>query len=369
MIKSICVSWWIILIVSALGCKSHENKQTAKNKEVNIISSLPVKEFIFGDNHSFKQCHASTVLHLKNGGFLAAWFGGTEEKNDDVGIWLSSRVFDKWSQPIEVAKVRNDAHWNPVLFQSPNGKIFLFFKVGKEIGTWETWIKTSDDGGQTWSDAYEMVSGDKGGRGPVKNKPLVLSNGDWLAGSSHEENGYHVFVDRSTDGGKKWEASNYLSLGDSALRNQELIQPTLWESSPGVIHMLLRSNIGYICRSDSKDFGKTWTPVYKTDLPNPNSGIDLTRLPDGALVLAYNPDNKNDGDRAPLLLSISYDNGKTWSKRLSIEDGKPEDEFSYPAVISYGDTVAVTYTWQRKNIAFWMGTEKDIANSTYGTSK
>lgn len=328
--------------------------------------NLPIKEFVFGNNHSFKQCHASTLLHLKNGMFLSAWFGGTEEKNDDVGIWFSRRVNGQWEAPREVAKINNDAHWNPVLFQSPTGKIFLFFKVGKEIDSWETWVQTSTDDGTTWSVANEFVKGDKGGRGPVKDKPIILSDGSWLAGASHEANGYHVFVDRSIDSGKTWTATPYLPIGDTSLLNQELIQPTLWESAPGQIHLLLRSSEGCICRSDSKDYGNTWAPVYKTTLPNPNSGIDLTQLAGNMLVLAYNPDNKNDGDRAPLLLAISYDNGNTWPQQLNIENGKGDDEFSYPAIISFGDTVALTYTWQRKNIAYWMGTKKDIANGHFG---
>src|SRR3546814_13002149 len=64
---------------------------------------------------------------------------------------------------------------------------------------------------------------------------------------------------------------------DSAF-GEGVIQPALWESAPGKVHMLLRSSAGVICRSDSEDYGKTWSPVYKTDLPNPNSGIDATKL-------------------------------------------------------------------------------------------
>nr|WP_214456784.1 sialidase family protein [Flavihumibacter fluvii] len=323
-------------------------------------NNAPIKEFIFGKDPGFEQCHASTVVHLKNGPFLAAWFGGKEEKADDVGIWLSRRVNGHWDAPKRVAKLRNNAHWNPVLFQSPSGRIFLYFKVGKEIPQWETWVQTSDDDGKTWSVARELVAGDHGGRGPVKNKPIVLSDGSWLAGASHEENGFHVFLDRSNDQGKTWKATPYLALGDSALVNELLIQPTLWESAPGQVHMLLRSSIGVICRSDSKDGGKTWSPVYKTSLPNPNSGIDVTKLPDGRLVLAYNPDNKNWGSRAPLILAVSADNGHTWPHQLVIEEGKGEDEFSYPAIISYGDSIAVTYTWQRRNVRFWNGTVHDI---------
>jgi predicted neuraminidase len=121
--------------------------------------------------------------------------------------------------------------------------------------------------------------------------------------------------------------------------------------------MLLRSSEGAIYRSDSEDGGKTWSEGYKFGLPNPNSGIDLTKLPDGMLVLAYNPDTANWGSRSPLSLAISFDNGKTWPKILDIDSGDKKDEFSYPAVISYGDTIAVSYTWNRKNIAYWIGTK------------
>ena len=50
------------------------------------------------------------------------------------------------------------------------------------------------------------------------------------------------------------------------------------------------------------------------------------------------------------------DNGKTWGPMIELERGVEDDEFSYPSVISFGDTVAVTYTWKRQRIAFWTGT-------------
>lgn len=39
------------------------------------------KEYIFGDDRPFLSCHASTLVELDNGDTLAAWFGGTAEKN------------------------------------------------------------------------------------------------------------------------------------------------------------------------------------------------------------------------------------------------------------------------------------------------
>ncbi len=319
------------------------------------ISEL-VKDSVAGEHPPFQECHASTILHLDDGSFIVAWFGGDKEKNPNVGIWITHGRPHAWAAPVEVAKIRNDAHWNPVLFRSPAGRIFLFFKVGKDTEYWETWVKTSDDNGMTWSEAKELVPGDKGGRGPVRSRPIILSDGSWLAGSSHEFKGFHCFTDRSKDSGKTWVATPYISLSDSALVGKELIQPTLWESTPGNVHMLIRSELGKIFRSDSKDFGQHWSPIYATDLPNPNSGIDVVKMADGTLVLAYNPDNKNDGDRAPLLLAISKDNGKTWAKGHVVQDGRPEEEFSYPGLIRFGDTLALSYTFNRKNIAFWMGT-------------
>lgn len=47
------------------------------------------------------QCHASTIVETPSG-FVAAWFGGTREKNPDVGIWVSRQVNGEWSTPVEV---------------------------------------------------------------------------------------------------------------------------------------------------------------------------------------------------------------------------------------------------------------------------
>lgn len=330
--------------------------------EMDSTEPLPVRGFLFGDDHPFPECHASTLLALNDGHFLAAWFGGTEEKANDVGIWMTRGRPGHWEKPFEVAKISNEPHWNPVLFRSNEGRIYLFFKVGAENARWETWVKTSDDLGKTWSNARELVPGDHGGRGPVRNKMIVLSDGAWLAGASNENGKWNAFFDRSVDRGKTWRATPYLSLDRQQIKGDGVIQPTVWESSPGQVHALLRSTAGVICRTDSRDDGDAWSPVYKTSLPNPNSAIDVAKLPDGTVVLAFNPDDKNWGSRGTLALAVSFDNGKTWPKRIDIEKGNKDDEFSYPAIISFGDRVAVTYTWQRKKIAFWMATKRWIVD-------
>jgi predicted neuraminidase len=354
-LKIIIFGYVLIIMFAAISCK-HEKADNALHADKKDSVKLLSSGFVFEPGQSFAQCHASTVLHTRNGNFLVAWFGGTHEKHDDVGIWLSKGKPGNWSAPVEIVKIREDAHWNPVLFRGKDGNIILYFKVGKTIDHWETWYKLSSDDGETWSEAKELVTGDKGGRGPVRNKPIILSDGTWLAPSSNETKGvWNAFVDRSEDQGKTWTASPFLSINRDSIVEEGVIQPALWESSNGNVHMLLRSSAGVICRSDSKDFGKSWSAVYKTTLPNPNSGIDVTKLDDGTLILSYNPDDKNWGERSPMTLAVSNDNGATWPTIMDIEKGTTGDEFSYPSIIHVGDTIAVTYTWKRQRIAFWLG--------------
>jgi len=316
--------------------------------------ALVARDFIFEDDRPFKECHASTLIRLDDGNFLVAWFGGTKEKNPDVGVWLSKGNAGNWSAPRQVAKIRNDAHWNPVLFNDGKGTVYLYFKVGKEIPIWETWVISSKDGGATWSEPVELVKADIGGRGPVRNKPIILSDGAWLAGASHEEGQWNVFIDRSEDNGKTWQATPYLTLDRTGFTGKGVIQPTLWESAPGNVHILVRSTNGKIYRSDSKDYGKTWCAFYATGMPNNNSGIDLVKLPGGKLALVYNPVSGNWASRALLNIAISYDNGITWPKNIVLEnDANEKAEYSYPAIITYDNRVALTYTWKRQRIVFW----------------
>lgn len=332
----------VVLFITIMGC----TRNTESNETIESAS------FVLPDARPFKQAHASTLVCLDNSEYLIAWFGGTEEKHDDVGIWMTKGDGENWSFPIEVVKIREEPHWNPVLFRNSENEIVLFFKVGAEIAIWETWYIQSFDNGETWSEPKELVEGDRGGRGPVRNKPIILSNGHWLAGASDESGVWRSFVDISKDDGKTWMKTDFLAFDQDSLGGEGMIQPTLWESENGHIHMLLRTSGGYIYRSDSEDYGHTWKSPYKTDLPNPNSGIDLVKLDNGVLALLYNPDNKNWGSRADLKLAISEDNGLTWIDVLDVEHGQKDEEYSYPAIVSCGNNVALTYTWNRSNVAF-----------------
>lgn len=311
-------------------------------------------DFIFGDDRPFAQCHASTVVETADGALLCAWFGGTEEKNPDVGIWMARFAEGKWAAPSRAAKVSETAHWNPVLFRDADNQVYLFFKVGIDVPRWSTyWIKSADNGA-TWTAPVELVPGDVGGRGPVKNKPIILSDGAWLAPASTEtEKAWRAFADRSTDKGLTWTRSADWEPARK-MRGKGPIQPTFWESAPGQVHALMRTTAGAVWRVDSKDGGKTWSESYPTDLPNNNSGLDALRLDDGRVLLVYNPVTANWGPRTPLDLAVSSDNGKTWKTIASLEnDPAKEVEFSYPAIVHTKTGIAVSYTWNRQRVRCW----------------
>ncbi|MCA9438898.1 MAG: exo-alpha-sialidase, partial [Candidatus Omnitrophica bacterium] len=246
--------------------------------------AVVTKEFIY-ETAPFPSCHASTLIEVKPGHILAAWFGGTAEKDPDVGIWIAHRQNGKWSAPVEVAQHEGVPTWNPVLWKdNQTGQILLFYKAGPDPRSWSGLLIRSDDGGKTWSD-YEMLPA--GIFGPIKNKPYQLEDGTLICGSSVESWevwGCHCEI--TNDQGRSWTRTGPINLRDNL---NGLIQPTIFRSSPRELRMLMRSRgIGKVATAVSYDNGANWSDAVLTDLPHPGSGIDATNISDGRVALVYN---------------------------------------------------------------------------------
>lgn len=336
----------------------------SKGQELNLVdrskahrAGIVLEEFVY-TSADFPQCHSATILETKDGELLCSFFGGTYERHPDVEIRLSrKKPGGEWTAPISVADgVQSDScrfpTWNPVLFQPRNGELMLFYKVGPNPREWWGELKTSEDLGHTWSPAKKL-SGDI--LGPIKNKPIQLSDGSILSGSSTEGKGWICHIERSVDNGKSWNFIGPLNDPDKV----GAIQPTLLTYPDGRIQMLARTRYnddGYIAEAWSDDKGLTWSEMTPTELPNNNSGIDAVTLTDGRQLLLYNHSTRSQPGmghkgRGVLNVALSKD-GKHWDAALILDYiDQPDMQYSYPAVIQTADgLVHIVYTWHRTRV-------------------
>jgi predicted neuraminidase len=338
---------------------------------------------IFKSNPTAPSCHAATVVEPAAGQLLAAWFAGTHEGHPDVAIWLARYEDGAWGDPVKIADEPDVPHWNPVLFRDTANTLWLFYKIGLSVPTWTGMYLKSTDGGRSWS-ARAMLPA--GLTGPQKNKPITLSNGDILCGSSNETwRSWTCWVEASPDGGRSWtrhgpivapgagayeggSAKLVSAVWDKAsgtlLLPQEfsgVIQPALWEAAPGRVKMLMRATqrVGCVCAALSEDYGRTWSAAERIPIPNPNSGLDAVRLQDGRIVLACNPVREG---RTPLSVLLSEDNGATWPRRLDLETDP--GEYSYPSVIQVADgRIHVVATHRRTQIFHYIIDPQEVESA------
>jgi predicted neuraminidase len=231
-----------------------------------------------------------------------------------------------------------------VLFQMTDGALALFYKVGPSPQTWWGMSRTSKDNGRTWTGATRLPDGILG---PIKNKPVRLSDGTILAGSSTESTDrpsqWRVHFERSVDGGRTWTSASTST--PPGMKEIDAIQPSILLHPGGRLEAIGRTRSQRVFESWSTDSGKTWTPLALTALPNPSSGIDAVTLRDGRHLIVYNHTTRG---RSPLNVAVS-DDGKTWKAGLLLES--EPGEYSYPAIIQSADgLVHITYTWKRQRI-------------------
>jgi predicted neuraminidase len=337
---------------------------------ISVIS----REFIY-ESAPFPSAHASTIAETADG-LVAAWFGGTAEKNPDVGIWVSrlrqsAQGGREWTPPVEVANGRQaDGRrfptWNPVLFAIPDGPLALFYKVGPSPSKWWGMVTAAEvvdvalqpRNRTTWREPQRLPDGILG---PIRAKPVLLDPTTMLAGSSTEDAGWRAHIETlrlraDAFATRHLTAEEFLARAakaDSWTKTSPLntpkefsaIQPTVLVHSPKRLQILCRTEQGVIAESWSDDGGATWSAMKGTKLPNPSAGIDVVKLADGRFVLAYNPSAEN---RHVMALSTSMD-GVAWSEPVTIEEGP--GEYSYPAIITTAvGLVHMTYTWRRLRI-------------------
>jgi predicted neuraminidase len=300
--------------------------------------------------------HPASIAALSGGDLYLVYYGGEGEYAVDTGVWGArlKKGTAAWSRPKLIARDPFRSVGNAVVWQAPDGTVWLFYVV-RWGDTWSTsriQAKVSHDGARTWSDSY-MLAAEAGMM--VRGRPIVLVDLTYLLPVYHEtgHDTERVGADstsrflRFDPITRRWSASGVIH---SAKGN---IQPAVVQLSPGHLVAYCRRGGGYepvkdgfIVRAESHDGGHTWSEGRNTRFPNPNSAVDLMRLRSGSLLLVYNPSMNN---RTPLTATLSTDGGKTWPYRRNIIGGR--DDFAYPfAIQDWADKIHVVFTSHERTV-------------------
>jgi predicted neuraminidase len=331
--------------------------------------------------------HASTIVECPNGDLLVCWFHGSGERTaDDVKIEGARlrRGSKTWNR-FTMADTPNYPDTNPTMFIDPQQRLWLMWPtiLANEWHTALMKYRISSDyqkpeGPPRWEvnevlhvtpgpefettvtqavTAYEAANKNAS---PERQKAIrdyiertkknaadkFFRRLGWMTRAhAFVVDGKRLIVPLYSDGfsfslmaitddwGKNWTTSTPLVGAGN-------IQPSIVRKKDGTLLALMRDNgppPKRLHMSESRDTGKTWSPVVDSSIPNPGSGAEVISLYNGHWALIY---NDTELGRNSLAVAISTDEGQTWKwkRHLEFEPTGPEaGAFHYPSIIQARD--------------------------------
>lgn len=100
------------------------------NRSLPADSTLPqpgiVKAEALFDHPPHPQCHALTMAETGEG-LVAAWFGGTQEGKQDVGIWVSPKNGKVWQAALVLESEPYQEFSYPAVMQTSDGLVHVIY--------------------------------------------------------------------------------------------------------------------------------------------------------------------------------------------------------------------------------------------------
>lgn len=340
--------------------------------------------------------HGSCVIETRRGDLLVAWFHGSGERTaDDVKIEGARlrRGSSQWSERFTLADTPGYPDTNCALFLDPSGRLWLVWPTIL-ANLWESALlkyRISDDferpGPPRWQNdgVLHVTPGPEFDETIRRWVPAVeeqLARASW-DGETRREVERYLDVLRGKAGDKLYRRLGWMTRAHPYVLGERIIMPlyhdgfscslmaisddlgATWTTSPpllgggniqpslgrrrdGTLVAHMRDNgppPGRVMASESMDGGKTWSPVIDTSLPNPGSGTDLVVLRDGRWLFVG---NDTESDRHRLVVLLSEDEGRSWTRRRALEDDPPgplAGRFHYPSILEARDgSIHVTYS-------------------------
>jgi sialidase-1 len=348
---------------------------------VSFAQSQGIPVFISGED-GHKSYRIPAIISLPNGELLAFCEGRVAGSNDfgDINIvmkkskdkghtWSSMQTivdYDKLQagNPAPVVDLTDPAY--------PNGRIFLFYNTGnnhegevrKGNGLREVWFKTSVDNGATWSEAVNITLQTHRPKQPQVN-PAYNFTEDWRSYANtpghamqFQSGKYRgriyvaanhsagepqprysegrAFGYYSDDHGKTFHISNDIEI-------QGGNEATAAELSGNRLMMNVRNQKGDVKAriiATSSDGGKSWdTAYFDKNLPDPVcQGSILTIGKKGKKNIIAFCNAADTSRRDNLVLRISFDDGITWKKNITVDNnGKDRNNAAYSDIVKLSD--------------------------------
>jgi sialidase-1 len=147
----------------------------------------------------------------------------------------------------------------------------------------------------------------------------------------------------SDDDGRTWKRGS----GVVECPKRGAMEPGLIQLNDGSVLQIIRTQTGDIWQSRSTDRGDTWTKAAKWTVSAPEAPSTLARMPDnGDFLVVYNPvanaGASMGGQRTPLAVAISHDEGKTWPNAKLVETDLTTT-YAYTSITFYQGRALLTY--------------------------
>lgn len=379
MLRATLLSFLLAWMLAGLRAGAASGAETAPFLEAEIL--FPLEHW-----HN----HASCIVETPEGDLLVCWFHGSGERTaDDVKIEgaRKRKGSGAWSPRFTMADTPGYPDTNCAMFIDPDGRLWLlwptilanqwasalmkyristryrgdgppqwdwqevlhvtpdFKKFEQSATNWLATIETTlaalplpqkererfqvelDDARRRASDKLSQRLG-----WMTRAHPFILE-GKRLIVPLYSDGFSFSLMAITDDWGNSWHTSTPL-LGAGN------IQPSIVQRRDGSLYTLMRDNgppPNRLYQSESADRGETWSPVTKSDLPNPGSGAEVIGLKNGHWMLIGNDTEKG---RNSLAVQISDDDGRTWRWKRHLEFQPPGPEagsFHYPSLIQARD--------------------------------
>jgi len=313
-----------------------------------VLPSLPADGRLHRDEHRGhlealiptprRSNHAPSLAVLPSGALVAAWFGGSDEGNQDVDILVArlDPATGRWSEGVAVTHDPERSDQNPGLFLAAEDELWLLYtsQASRQSGLEETFNLqhtavvrrlVSRDGGESW-EGPETVFDQAGtfARQPIQRLAGGrLVHAQWLCHDDDTLNGSdQPVLQLSEDDGASWRR---VEVPEAAGR----VHPNAVELAPGRLVALFRDRFAEAVQiSRSEDGGESWSAPVATELPNNNAGLSALRLPSGRLAVVSNEENDpREGavhwpyERTRMSIAVSEDEGRSFPVRRIVEPG------------------------------------------------